>query len=138
MAIEKKLQAVELDVWLTKDKELIVLHGGDSGEINFGSLGADDTLMSSIKEKYVYELSLEDNRKLEPKFVMPTLEEVIAFIDKRALINIELKVPHLEESRINYSWPEAAKSVYKLLQKTDMGPNCFISSFNHDVLRLIE
>jgi len=46
---------------------------------------------------------------------MPTLEEVITYIDKRALINIELKVPYLEESRIRYSWAEAAKSVYKLL-----------------------
>lgn len=34
-ALECGVQSVELDVWLTKDKELIIVHGGDSGEIHF-------------------------------------------------------------------------------------------------------
>ena len=72
LAIDNNLPAIELDVWLTKDKQLLVVHGGDSGEINFGS-HSDEAAMASIKERYVFEMTLEDNRKIEPGFVMPTL-----------------------------------------------------------------
>ena len=36
-AKESGLEAVEFDIWLTADNELVVIHGGDSGEINFGA-----------------------------------------------------------------------------------------------------
>jgi glycerophosphoryl diester phosphodiesterase len=34
MAIDNKVQSIELDVWLTKDKHLVVVHGGNNGEIH--------------------------------------------------------------------------------------------------------
>jgi hypothetical protein len=71
------------------------VHGGDSGEINFGCDVNPEIAL--IKERNVFELSLEDNRKIEPKFRMPTLDEVIEYVGKRMVINIELKVPYDSE-----------------------------------------
>lgn len=62
---------VELDVWLTSDDHLVIVHGGNSGEINFGS-----TKDVSIQSSYIFECTLEQNRSLETGFVLPTLREV--------------------------------------------------------------
>ena len=32
-AIEIGLQSVELDLWMTKDRRIIIIHGGDNGEM---------------------------------------------------------------------------------------------------------
>jgi len=48
-----------LQVWLTLDNELIVVHGGDSGEINFSS-------SKGITDKhYIFECTLAENRAFE-------------------------------------------------------------------------
>jgi len=54
------------------------------------------------------------------------------------VINIELKVPYDKEVRDKYPWQEAAISVHHLLKETLLGPHCFISSFDHDILRQVE
>ena len=74
-----------------------MVHGGDSGEINFGAChgGAHDHgAVETTEKKYVFELTLEENRALEPAFTLPTLREVIELFDKQVFMNIELKVPH--------------------------------------------
>lgn len=120
-AIEHGLSSIELDVWLTCDKQLLVLHGGDSGEVH---------LEDQAELAYVFELTLAENRAAEPAFVLPTLAEVIAATDKRTFINIEMKTPWNEEVRARYNQTEAAEALHQLLRANDMGDHCFVSSFN--------
>ena len=69
---------------------------------------------------------------------MPTLKEVLDLVSKRAFINIELKVPYEEEPRSRYDYHEAADLTHELLRSQEMQEHCWISSFNHDILRCIE
>lgn len=56
-------------MWLTKDEELIVVHGGDSGEINFSH--CSDTQIQS--KNYIFDCTLNENREFEKSFILPTL-----------------------------------------------------------------
>ena len=53
-----------------------MVHGGDSGEVNFGT--DDDTKLT--QKSYIFDLTLEQNRKLETTFVLPTLREVFQLL----------------------------------------------------------
>ena len=33
-AIENQIEGIEFDVWLSADSELMVIHGGDNGDLN--------------------------------------------------------------------------------------------------------
>jgi len=128
-AIENGVQSIELDVWLTKDNELVVVHGGDSGEINFASFDENSTVAQG--KQYVFELTLDENRSTEPTFVMPTLREVFELAGRRTFLNIEMKVPYLEEPRSRYNVLKATELTHRLIQDYDLADYCFISSFNH-------
>ncbi len=87
-------------MWLTKDEQLIVVHGGDSGEINFSHCYDHQT----YSKKYIFECTLSENRELEPAFILPTLKDVIDLINKQIFINIEMKVPYDEHARSRYNY----------------------------------
>jgi hypothetical protein len=57
-------------VWLTKDDQLVVVHGGCNGDINFGQNTDDE----KFKEWYIFDLTLEENRSIEKSFELPTLD----------------------------------------------------------------
>lgn len=84
-----------------------MVHGGDSGEINFG-------LQKQIQtsERYIFNCTLAENRALEPSFQLPTLNEVIKLLNRKVFINIELKVPYSEEDRKEYDWRKAVKILH--------------------------
>jgi glycerophosphoryl diester phosphodiesterase len=76
-----------LQVWLTSDNRLVVIHGGYSGEINFGSFkeaasspSSDSASHSSgemaAKTHYIFDQTLEYNRQIETDFELPTLRQV--------------------------------------------------------------
>jgi hypothetical protein len=67
----------------------VVVHGGCSGEINFGNHSDD-----KHSERFIFELSLEENRALEPCFELPTLNQVCSLLSKKVFLNIEIKVPY--------------------------------------------
>lgn len=78
--VELKADMLEIDVFKIKTGEMIVFH--------------DDTLdrITNAKGK-IEEYSFEDLRKVlvEGKHQIPTLEEVIETINRKAVLNIELK-----------------------------------------------
>ena len=51
-ARDNKLQAIELDIWITKDNELAVIHGGYDGEMP-PKIGEEDA-----PKTYIYNLTL--------------------------------------------------------------------------------
>ena len=115
-AIELKVDMVELDVHVCKSGELVVIH--------------DDRVDRTTDGKgYVSEKSAQELRKLDAGKgdKIPTLREVLDFIDRRVKVNIELK------------GEGTAKPVSKLVEEyvsmKDWSYEDFlISSFNYNEL----
>ncbi len=79
-ALAMNVDAIELDVHLTKDKKLVVIHD-NSVKRTTGGRG------------YVKNLTLKELKKLDAGLneTIPTLKEVFDLVNKRIIIHIELK-----------------------------------------------
>lgn len=107
------IDAVELDVYVCKTGELVVIHDDKVDRTTNGK--------GYVAEKTFEELRFLDAGKGEK---IPTLEEVLDLIDKKVVVNIELK------------GQGTAKPVADLLRtyiklKNWTGEHFIISSFNH-------
>lgn len=112
----KYVQAIELDVHVSKTGELVVIH--------------DDTVDRTTNKKgYVKELTLKELKKLDAgnNERIPTLNEVLDLINNSAIVNIELKG---KETALPVS--EAIKSY---LEKGWSKDNFLVSSFNFEELK---
>lgn len=79
-ALDLNVDGIELDVHLSSDGHLIVIH--------------DESIDRTTNGKgFVNQLSLKEIKAflIEDKFTIPTLEEVFDLIDKKCFINVELK-----------------------------------------------
>lgn len=108
-AIEKDY-GIELDIHITKDRQLVVFH--------------DDTLMRVCKtDKRPEEMTLQELKRctlLGTKEHIPTLEEVLSLVDGRVPLLIELKMPERSTA--------LCKRAYRTL-KSYHGPY-LVQSFN--------
>ena len=104
-ARQHNLYGVELDVWITKDHQLAVVHGGLDGEL---PLRSEDE-----PHQLIYEMTLEQARKhfaetpcykqsishlsqdsVDPATVnIPTLAQVFDVLGSDVQVNIEIKTP---------------------------------------------
>ncbi len=80
-ALEKNM-AIELDVHLTRDNELVVIHDSETERVTGKKGIIEDMSTKKIKEEY----RLLDGEEI------PTLKEVFSLIDEQVPIVIELKV----------------------------------------------
>ena len=85
-AIQLGVDAIELDVHLSKDKKLVVIHDKSVNRTTNGK--------GLVKNLTLIELKRLNAGKGEK---IPTLQEVFDLIKKKCYINIELKSPHVEE-----------------------------------------
>ena len=118
-AISFGVDAVEVDVFLCKSGELVVFHDKNLSRLTNSNAFIESLTLDSIKKIEVF-----NNHKI------PTLNEVIKFINNRIHLNIELK-------GIN-----TAKPTYKLLKsifsnKKQLIEKISISSFNWNELEII-
>ncbi len=141
-AAEVGAESIELDVFLSKDDNLVVFHGGKSASNpkEVGSLSGHTT-----SEKNIQDLSLDEIRALTFKtdsfacptksmegFYIPTLKEVLedVVVENNMHVTIELK------------GSTTAKPVVQLLhtlrKKLDLKNQVTISSFNHNLLAQIK
>ena len=120
LAMELGADGVELDVILTKDKQLAVVHDFELDRTS--SIGGT-----------VQEMTLEEIKKVDAgswfdeefKGVqIPTLQEVFDLIGGKMLINIELKMRASEKSR------DLAEAVINLVRKNNLEHSVIYSSFN--------
>jgi glycerophosphoryl diester phosphodiesterase len=79
-AIELGVDGIELDVHLTSDKHLIVIHDDTVDRTTSGS-----GLVNSFTLDALIALRIDN------LYEIPTLQEVLDFVDKRIFVNIELK-----------------------------------------------
>ncbi len=79
-AIELGVQGIELDVHLTSDKHLVVIHDESVDRTTSGTGLVSSFTLDELKSLQIDNL-----------YEIPTLQEVLDFIDKRIFLNIELK-----------------------------------------------
>lgn len=118
LAIEMGCPWVELDVYFV-DGELIVIHDNDLDRTTNGTGLVMEATFSSLRA-----LDAGENEKI------PTLDEVIALIDHKAGINIELKGPNTAVPVCNL--------LRKLVSKGWKPSEFLLSSFNHKELALAD
>jgi glycerophosphoryl diester phosphodiesterase len=108
-ALELNVDAIELDVHLSKDGEVVVIH--------------DETIdRTTNKTGLVSELTASELKQLG----IPTLLEVIRFVDKKCIINIEIKettatkkvVEIIEEMISKQNWTYAQFQVSSFIWET--------------------
>ncbi|PTM59277.1 glycerophosphodiester phosphodiesterase [Desmospora activa] len=127
LAAEAGADGLELDVHLSKDGEVVVIH--------------DETVKRTTGKKgKVTNLTLEEIRRLDAGSWLhdhfagepiPTLDEVLSLTaDKGLWINIELK-----NNKIRY--PGLEQAVLERVDRYGMAERTIISSFNHYSLRTI-
>lgn len=118
-ALDLNADGIELDVHICKTGELIVIHDFTVDRTTNGTGAISELSLSEIK-------SLRINDTVE----IPTLEEVLDLIDKKCLVNIELKGRH------------TAKSVSHLIEKYILEKeynydDFIVSSFQREELEMM-
>ena len=128
-AYEAGADGIELDVQLTKDGQVVVIHDEKVDRTTNGT-------------GLVRDYTLEELRKLDASYIytgemgfnpIPTFEEYCAWVAGTDLVtNVELKTGV-------YPYPGIEEKVWELLQKYQLEEKVIISSFNHfSVLRMKE
>ena len=111
-ALEIGVDAIEFDVRKTRDNQIVVIHDADVKRTTNGKGLVADLTLKEIKE-----LSTEKNEKI------PTLEEILDFVDGKAKMLIELKEAGYEEK------------VLALIRARKQQNNVIITSFLEDALK---
>ena len=124
LALEQGAIAIELDVKLTGDGEVVVLHDQTVNRTSNGKGDLRNYSFSQLKR-------LNANSGFEdqyPKTQIPTLAEVFEAVGPEIWINIELT---------NYASPQddLVVKVVKLIRQTNRHPRVLFSSFNPITLR---
>lgn len=128
-ALNQGVKAIEIDIWLTTDDELVVFHGGECGEFYDESSNP-----AGLGTKRAFDSTLEEVRASESKHRMPTLGEVFELAGDRMFVNIEVKCPYNPDVKKLYNWRRTAAVLFDLIKKYDYNENCYVSSFHDDFL----
>ncbi len=117
---------IELDVRLSSDNEVIVLHDRTLQRTSTGNGAARSYSVSEIKE-------FDAGSWFHPSFAaerIPTLKEVLSLVDKRLWVNIELKSDFLFPEKSGALERRALETVQDLQYEQHV----MYSSFNHRML----
>ena len=115
-AIQYGIESFETDVWLTKDNVLVVLHGGNNGDLN----GYYD------HPGHVTDLTwdeLSTYRTIEDNLPMPRLQDMMELTKDKIFMNLEIKDPRVDL---------VFEHVISLIEQFDYFDQIAISSFHHD------
>lgn len=127
-ALEAGADGVELDVHLSRDGEIVVIHDEQVDRTTDGSGPVKNLTLAQLK-------ALDAGSWFDSRFRgerIPTLAEVLETIGPACrLINVELK-----SGRVLY--PDLERKVVETLRRFGMLEKCVISSFNHYSLRLLK
>lgn len=120
LAINQKADGIELDVQLSKDKELVVIHDETIDRVSDGRGYVWDYTLKELKQ-----FNVNKHFPQYGKVSIPSLEEVYQLIKPTNLIiNVELKTSP-------YFYPGIEEKVIEKTYKTGMEKRVIFSSFNH-------
>ena len=126
-AFENNMDGIELDVQLSKDGEVVVIHDETLDRTTNGSGYVKDHTLLQLKNLDAG--SFKDKRY--SSCTIPTLDEVLEFFKgKNIIINIELKTSKFEYKDIEVK-------VLNSIKKHQMDSKVFITSFNHQSIERI-
>lgn len=128
LAAELGADGVELDVQLTKDREIVVIHDEKIDRTGSGRGYVADHTLEELR-RYNYNRTKPEY----PHADIPTLREVLELLRPTALtVNIELK------TGVNF-YPGIERAVTELVKQMGMEERVIYSSFNHlSILKIKE
>lgn len=110
---------IECDIYLTKDKEIVIMHDGTTDRTCNGSLNVEASTLEALKKLYVNK-GFENNSKLN-KCQIPTLREFLEYFkDTDCALFIEIKSAN----------PNIVPILKELIEEYDMYAQCGIITFN--------
>jgi glycerophosphoryl diester phosphodiesterase len=124
LAVELGVSAVETDVHLSKDGEVVLIHDHTVDRTTDGRGFVRDLTLAELRR-------LDAGSWFDPSFAgqqIPTLTELLSWAHDRVGVAIEIK-----NGPIYY--PGIAEKVIRLLQHHDMERQAILISFDHLVLR---
>ncbi len=119
LAAELGADGIELDVQLTRDGELVVIHDFVLETTTDGQGPVRDRTLAELKE-------LDAGSWFDPVFSgqrIPTLQEVIEVVGHRLLLNIELKTTSLQDDGL-------VAAVVRTIEDNHLLDQTIVSSFN--------
>lgn len=125
-AIQKGLNAIELDVMLTKDDRLVCSHNFD--------LACETNVVEFVDEIDYKEISkIKTGRQLpvSKQESIPLFTDVVTSVPHTVLINIEIKTKNTFDLK-------AANKVARLIKSGQIPQNVIVSSFNPLAVRLVK
>ncbi len=122
-ALEFGADMIELDVHLSRDGYLVVIHDDEVDRTSDGKGMVKDLTLRELRE-------LNFNFTGCPESVhepIPLLEDVLDLVKGRALLNIELKTCPVK-------YPDIEQAVADLVRRADYGGSVIVSAFDHYAL----
>lgn len=120
LAVEQQADGIELDVQLSKDGELVVIHDETVDRVSDGTGRVQDYRLAELKKLNV--------NKPHPEYArveIPTLREVYEAVrGSKITVNVELKTGI-------YFYPGICGKVLELAEEMEMQNRIWYSSFNH-------
>lgn len=125
-AIKKNLNAIELDVMLTKDDSLVCSHNFDLERETNGTGFIDEIDYQDLAK-------VKTGRQFPPskQQPIPLLTDVLKSLPKTVLINIEIKTKSTFDLK-------AAVKVARLIKRGEMPQKVIVSSFNPLAVRMVK
>lgn len=122
-ALSLPVDGLELDVHMSKDRQLVVIHDENIKRTFKGKGLVKDYTLSELKSFKCKKFRYRNNELCK----IPTLEEIILLTkDKNITLNIEAKTDDIEY--------DLEEDMLKLLKKYNIEEKVIISSFNHKTL----
>ncbi len=125
-AIEFGVDMIELDVQLTRDRQLVVLHDLELGRTISGTGAVRDRDLSELQE-------LDAGSWFDPSYGnarVASLREVLDLTRGRAALNVEIKSPAED-------WAGTAEVLIDLLESSGDMATALVSSFSMGALRAV-
>ena len=130
-ALDAGAQMIELDVRMSRDRKLVVIHDATVDRTTDGKGPVKDHTLETLKQ-------LDAGCRFHPRFKgerVPALDEVLERFHGRTLINIEIKADNCEAD----SPPDAIeKQVVALVCRKNLLDFVLISSFEQKILKNIK
>lgn len=126
LAMEQGAEGIELDVQLTKDGEVVVIHDETIDRVSDHTGLVKDYTLAELKT-----FDFSNHMEVYKGAEIPTLKEVLHLVKPGTMeVNIELKT--------GICWyPEIEEKVLEIVKEMDMQERVIYSSFNHYTVQKI-
>ena len=123
-AIEQGVDGIELDVRLSKDKQIVVFHDKDLRRLSNRNEKIGDLSLSELQT-----IVLNKTRRQTEETHIPSLNDIVPFLGYIRVLNIEIKSDSLFQGH------DIIRPLIQFLNKHQINDKCIISSFNPLILK---